>query len=277
MPENKLTPEEKWEQATLANNFIFYKVMRNHPDECKELLELLLGFKIDHVEIASEETIDIDHDSKGVRLDVYAKNSSQVFDVELQVANTGELSERARYYQGIMDIDSLKSGELYNALKDSHVIFLCMEDIFDRNLPIYTFENLCREDKTIPLGDRSYKHFFIAPTCAKMLTDEGQKAFFDLLTANRGGTPFTDKLKALVDDAKRNTQWRVQFMTWERQQAYAYRDGKEEGIAIGEARGEERGSRNKALEAARVLKQAGVDIALIAKSTGLSAEEIAQL
>ena len=63
-----------------------------------------------------------------------------------------------------------------------------------------------------------FGHFFIAPTCAKILADEEQKAFFDLLTANRGGTPFTDKLKALVDDAKRNTQWRVQFMTWERQQ-----------------------------------------------------------
>ena len=36
----ELTPEEKWEQATLANNFIFYKVMRHHPDACKELLEL---------------------------------------------------------------------------------------------------------------------------------------------------------------------------------------------------------------------------------------------
>ena len=37
----ELTPEEKWEQATIANNFIFYKVMRNNPDVCKELLELI--------------------------------------------------------------------------------------------------------------------------------------------------------------------------------------------------------------------------------------------
>ena len=38
----ELTPEEKWEQATLANNFIFYKVMRHHQDACKQLLEMLL-------------------------------------------------------------------------------------------------------------------------------------------------------------------------------------------------------------------------------------------
>ncbi|MCR5724942.1 MAG: hypothetical protein K6G80_07650, partial [Treponema sp.] len=75
-------------------------------------------------------------------------------------------------------------------------------------------------------------------------------------------------------DAKRNTQWRVQFMTWERQQAYAYRDGKEDGIAIGE----ERGSRTKALETARnLLAMHVLTNEQIAQATGLSAEEIAQL
>lgn len=31
------TLEEKWENATIANNFIFYKVMRNNPDVCQGL------------------------------------------------------------------------------------------------------------------------------------------------------------------------------------------------------------------------------------------------
>ncbi|MCR5080752.1 MAG: Rpn family recombination-promoting nuclease/putative transposase [Treponema sp.] len=33
--ENNLTLEQKWEQATLANNFIFYKVMHNHPERAR--------------------------------------------------------------------------------------------------------------------------------------------------------------------------------------------------------------------------------------------------
>ena len=37
----RLTPEEKWEKATIANNFIFYKIMQNNHDVCKELLEIL--------------------------------------------------------------------------------------------------------------------------------------------------------------------------------------------------------------------------------------------
>lgn len=32
-----LTPEEKWKNATIANNFIFYKVMRNNPDVWADL------------------------------------------------------------------------------------------------------------------------------------------------------------------------------------------------------------------------------------------------
>ena len=81
--DSNLTPEEKWEKATIANNFIFYKVMRNNPDVCKELLEILLEMEIDHIEIRSEETVEIDFGSKGIRLDVYAKNASQAFNLEM--------------------------------------------------------------------------------------------------------------------------------------------------------------------------------------------------
>ena len=48
---------EKWEDLTLANNFIFYKVMRHHPDACQHLIELLLGIKIEKMEFASEEEL----------------------------------------------------------------------------------------------------------------------------------------------------------------------------------------------------------------------------
>ncbi|MBO4858178.1 MAG: hypothetical protein J5527_06650 [Treponema sp.] len=83
-----LTPEEKWEKATIANNFIFYKVMRHNPDVCKELLEILLEMEIDHIEMRGEETVEIDFGSKGIRLDVYAKNATQAFNLEMQARNT---------------------------------------------------------------------------------------------------------------------------------------------------------------------------------------------
>ncbi|MBP5251980.1 MAG: Rpn family recombination-promoting nuclease/putative transposase [Treponema sp.] len=116
---SELTPEQKWEQATIANNFIFYKVMRHNPDVCKELLEILLEMQIDHIEMRGEETVEIDYGSKGIRLDVYAKNETHAFNIEVQSTDTKELPERSRYYQGSIDVDCLKSGERYKDLKDS--------------------------------------------------------------------------------------------------------------------------------------------------------------
>ena len=61
---DELSLKEKWEKATIANNFIFYKVMHNNPDVCKELLEILLEIKIDHIDIRQEEEVQIDYGKK---------------------------------------------------------------------------------------------------------------------------------------------------------------------------------------------------------------------
>ena len=58
-------------------------------------------------------------------------------------------------------------------------------------------------------------------------------------------------------------------MTWERQQAYAYRDGKEEGIA--------EGSRTKALEAARNAIAMKLSVEQASQLTGLPVAEVQQL
>ncbi|MCR4626293.1 MAG: Rpn family recombination-promoting nuclease/putative transposase [Treponema sp.] len=269
MPEKQLTAEEKWEKATLANNFIFYKVMRHHQDACKRLIEILLGIRIEKMKMSNEEVIEIDYDSKGIRLDVFVKDTKKIYDIELQVTNTKELPERSRYYQGLMDLDTLKSGQKYKDLKDSHVIFICMEDVFDNELPVCTFENICIEDKITKLNDRAYKHFFIAPVCARIISDKEVKSFFELLISNTARTSFTSELKDYVSDAKHNMQWRVQFMTWERQRAYDFDDGKEAGIAIG--------AQQKAVEAAKNALSMNLTVEQTAKITGLPTEQVLQL
>ncbi|MBR5096987.1 MAG: Rpn family recombination-promoting nuclease/putative transposase, partial [Treponema sp.] len=187
--------------------------------------------KIERIEMSQEEEINIDFDSKSVRLDVYAKdaNGLKVYNIEMQASDTKELPERSRYYQGVIDVDLLKSGEQYKNLKTSFVIFICVDDIFGNGLPKYTFESLCREDHKIKLNDRAYKYFFISKNCAKLL-DERQKAFLQMVTENKASDDFTDRIKALVADAKRNTQWRKQYMEWEREKTYIREDGIEEGM-----------------------------------------------
>lgn len=227
---NELSLEEKWENATIANNFIFYKVMRNNPDVCLKLLEILLEFKIDRVCMVQEEEINVDFDSKGIRMDVYARDADgqKVYNIELQAADTKELPERARYYQGVIDVDLLKSGQKYKDIKTSYVIFICVNDIFNEGLAKYVFENLCVDNPRIKLNDRSYKYFFISKNCDKLLNEE-QKAFLRMLTSNKSSNEFTEKIKELVESVKRNTQWRKQYMDLEREKTYARDDGIEEG------------------------------------------------
>ena len=262
--------EQKWKNATIANNFIFYKVMQNNEDVCKELLEILLQIKIDHIVMHTEETIEIDYDKKGIRLDVYAEGADKAFDLEMQSTDKGELPERARYYQGVLDVQALSSGADYKELKDNYVIFICVPDIFERGLAKYTFENLCLENHEIKLNDRAYKYFFIASNYDKIL-DERQRAFLKLVMSPKatGTDSFTEKVTKLVEEAKLNTQWRKQFMEWEREMARKFREGKAEGII--------EGAQQKAEEDAIALLQEGDSPEKVSRCIKLPLEKVLEL
>lgn len=215
---HELTPAEKWEQATLADNFIFCKVMTANPDLCKELLELLLNIKIERIEIpVAERSFKVDYDSKGIRFDVYVKDGTgRCFDIEIQTTNRTNLAKRARYYQGLMDVDSLVSGADYSELNESYVIFLCMEDAFGNGLPVYDFHQVCKQDSEVLLNDGTHKVFFNASKYDKMPT-ESLREFFKFLNGLNATSDFTDQLEQKVRYAKTNAQWRHRFMTWEQE------------------------------------------------------------
>ena len=267
-----LTPEEKWEQATIANNYIFYKVMHENPDICKELLEILLEMKIDRIEIYQEKELMAEFGKKGIRMDVYARGMDKSFDLEIQACDTGELPERARYYQGLMDTTQLESGQDFKNLNSSYIIFICIPDIFKKGLGKYTFENLCLENPEIKLNDRAYKYFFIARNYDKLLNEQ-QKAFMKCMLSNESSSTFTEKIIRMVKNAKLNTQWRNSFMEFERQLAYSFREGKAEGKAEGIAEGIDK----KAVEDSIELLKKGISPEIIAECVKLPLERVLEL
>ena len=94
--ENQLPKEERWENLTMANDFIFSKAMRD-PEICKEVLEVLLGKKIKAISYPeAQKVIDITADSKSVRLDVYLDDDKgAAYDVEMQTTgNRIEICQR---------------------------------------------------------------------------------------------------------------------------------------------------------------------------------------
>ena len=66
-----------------------------------------------------------------------------------------ELPKRSRYYQDLIDIELIDKGEDYSELKNSIVIFICTFDEFGKGRHLYTFENICIQDETIRLDDKT--------------------------------------------------------------------------------------------------------------------------
>ncbi len=108
-----------YEELTFADNFMFCKILSNDLDLCKDLLELILGFKISKVELSqTQKEIDIKYDSKAVRLDVYVEDGKNtVYDIEMQKVDTHELPKRSRYYQAMIDLNLIEKGDYYAELR----------------------------------------------------------------------------------------------------------------------------------------------------------------
>ena len=228
--ENHNTNATAWEELQISNDFIFGKIMQD-PKLCKELLQRILPeLKIDHIEYPeTQKAIRPDIDAKSVRLDVYVADSNNtVYDIEMQVAMSKELPKRTRYYQSLLDMQMLDKGESYEGLKPSYIIFICPFDQFGMGRHIYTFENICREDTDIFLEDGTTKIFLNAKGTMDDVSPE-LKAFLDYVAGKKPADPFVDELEEAVKNARKNREWRREYMTLEMRDRENLEIGREEG------------------------------------------------
>lgn len=203
-----------WDSIGLSNDFIFGKVMRN-PVLLKELLcRILPQMQIDYIEYPQlQKAIRPDADARSIRLDVYVKDDKNtVYDIEIQTVNTKELPKRSRYYQGVMDIQLIDKGVSYKKLNQSYIIFICLSDIFGKGRHLYTFENRCREDSGLILQDGAIKIFLNAESTMNDVSAD-LKAFFDYIAGQRPKDAYAEALDRAVSEAKRNREWRHEYMT----------------------------------------------------------------
>ncbi len=270
MEKSRESLSQSWENLTFANNFLFCKILESDKELCRKLLELLLHIKIDHLEFPeTERTMQGSITSKSVRFDVYTKGDNKIFDVEMQTTINKSLAKRSRYYQSVIDMDNLSKGEQYSRLKDSYIIFLCLDDPFGKNLPAYFFENVCQQDESVKLNDRAFKVFFNAREYDKMKSDE-EKSFFKFLRGEEATSEFTKSIEEKVSRAKENPRMRQNFITWE--QAVAE---EAEGRAISIAKDM---TKQAKLESARKLLAMHLGThEQIAEAEGLSVQEVKEL
>ena len=264
--------QKKIDSLTFTDDGMFQAVLRD-PEISAELVECLLHIKVDHVEYPElEKTIAPFYTTKGVRLDVYLRDSDKIIDVEMQSYPLEEPGKRTRYYNSMVDIDSLMKGQDYSELKDCYILFICKHDPFrDENghgygLPCYTFRNKCEEDLRVNLNDKTLKVFYNASVYEKV-KDERIRGFLHFVHTNDcGKDDFSNRLSAIVDKLKENEKFRSDYLAMNLHDRDITKRARQEGIELG--------TQQKAEDAARAFFANGASIELIAKSLSMSEEEV---
>ena len=261
--------QKPFEDLTIADDFMFCKVMEYEPI-CKEFLEMLFNAKIEKITyLSSQNSITANSRAKTVRLDVLVKDKTGTsYDIEMQVGNEYNIPKRMRYYQAVLDVAFLDKGYSYKALNDSFIIFICLFDPIGSNKAVYTFENICIEDKSIPLRDGTKK--VILNANAFRTTDNKElQGFLQYVKTGKVTTAYTGRIEQMIRTVKMSEQMRKEY----RILPAVIMDAIDEG----EARGKAEGSRQAKLETAKLMKEEKFSLNLITKITGLSQAEVEAL
>lgn len=177
VPANKHT-FRKLEELNLIDNFLFQQMLSQNEDGeefARILLGTILGKNIRKVKITPQKNIlGIDTNKHGIQLDAYIEDVSDeltddladaevirdLYDIEPN--NTYEketLPKRTRYYHGLIDTQLLSSGAGYEKLPNVVIIIILPYDPFGKNRMVYTIQNRCVEEGTLPYDDGARKIF----------------------------------------------------------------------------------------------------------------------
>lgn len=231
--------EQSWEEIRISNDFMFGKVMGSHPGLCQKLLQRILPeLDIAHIELVEiQKSISNDIDARSVRLDVYVRDESRrVYSVEMQMADTKELPRRSRYYQAMIDLSLLDKGMSYRGINDSYIIFICPFDLFGKGRYQYTFDGRCKEEPDIKIGDGATR-IFLNTKGMQNDVSSSLRAFLDYVDGKLCEDSFVQELEEAVSEARKNREWRHEYMTLMLRDQDNIEKGREEGRKEGRKEG----------------------------------------
>lgn len=269
------------EHLTIMDD-IFMRNVLNRPECAEHVLRTVLG----QPELKVMECI-VQKDYKNLQgrsasLDCVIRDAeNRRYDLEIQQDNEEAPPERARYYSGLMDMNTLEAGQDFRDLPEATVIFITKKDILGDGLPVYHMERLvCETGKEF--GDRSH----IIYVNSEIQDDTELGCLMHDLHCKKADDMYSGVLAERVRVLKETPEG-VEHMCRAMDELYnegvefgkeqgielgkeqGIELGKEQGIAIGEARGKEQGI----AIGERSMKK---EIALSLAEMGTSVENIAQ-
>lgn len=241
-------------QINLSDFALFLSVMK-----VKEAYEDVLGIILDESdlklkEVKVEQVILNKSGKRAIRLDAWAQDvRDRQFDMEMQNETGGDdVRRRSRFYQSMIDTPILKSGKdtRYKNLPSTAIIFITQDDIFGRDLALYTFTERCEEVPELLLEDGTSKIFL------NMTSKNGRPELISLLQYMKCTT--LDNANVMVKDERILHLDRIvnevrQSEEWEAVEMNIFEMGIEQGIEQGIERGKALGLEEGKKESFRIL------------------------
>ncbi len=223
-----------------SNRWMFNRVMCEE-NVRRRVIRAALGIEAGEITYLNyEQAYEPGYDSRSVRMDVVAKESGRIYDIEMQCDNEPALGRRMRYYQSVLDMEALERGEQFDRLPESFIVFVCCSDAFGLGLPAYTFERMCSEVPDISVGDGSHWVVLNARAWERARgTDMGD--LLEYVQTGKATGELSHDIDALVRTFNEDRKWVGRVVTLEQDLAVRRRRNIEEGIKIGVEQGMEQG------------------------------------
>ena len=230
--------KEKIKHFTIMNDIFMRNVLKEI--SCTEyILQVIMnrtGLKV------IDQTLQKDYKNlqgRSAILDCVAKDAeNNHFNVEIQGENDGASPKRARYHCGLLDMNLLNPGDLFDSLPETYVIFITKNDVLGYNLPINHIRRRSNETGEI--------------------FQEADKMYSNILATR------VHQLKETAEGVNQMCQELEEI----------YNEGVERGEQSGFLRGEQSGELKKARETTLALLEKGMSVKQIAKAVNLSIETI---
>ena len=279
--------ENKTKFYPFTNRFTFSMVMRD-PKICKGLLERILP-EVDFGEvrntneltddeivqslqnfllrIETEKSLELDPNAHGVRFDALVTSTNRWAEIEMQTYTGDHIGKRSRYYLSNVDMDAFAKGIAYSDLPETYIIFICNFDYMEEGKPVYFFQQYDVKNN-LPLDDEAYI-IILNTKCNPTLVPDQLKTLFAYIN---DPTRIEDSFIQAIDERVQqynSTEWRriqlnLEQMMLEKEQ----RDIE---------KGREEGRTEMQEEIAVKLLEEGLALGIIAKTTGLTREQIGEL
>ena len=208
---------------------------------------------------------------------MYLKDSSRIFDIEMQTYNDCSIGKRMRYYQSIIDMDNLMKGDDYSELKESYIIFICKNSPFEnKSMPVFIFKTVCLENNSVLLDDKTLKAVYNA-SAYENTNDKELKAFLNYVCSSKAEDNFTERISRLVAQAKALEANKTEYVRMNLHDRDIIWHTKQEALKEGKELGIELGALQKAVETAKKLLTRNFPLDEICDLTDLPKEKVLQL